>query len=191
MDSMEKSSWRTKAEKLWEQILVWFWILVIIAGFVWVAGAVTRTVKQWLKPDQVDVEKYAPPKPARPTGFVFLASVGDEGSETQWYLRADTVLGPRQKRLFWISLNFEKNKKPQNKRSEYLYAINCETTEYRSLKWASYKTDSTDAYDVGVVAYDKAEADYPVPNTGVMAAYKEVCKSVYDPIPEAKQSSTG
>jgi hypothetical protein len=121
-----------------------------------------------------------PPKPLRPVGLILLSKTGEEGKITKWYLRADTVMGPRTKRLFWVSLDLTEDKASKYESDEQLHSVNCETMEMRRLKSTYYKKNDETGYFVKSDPYDKAEVNYPTPGTGLMALYKEVCKDVYD-----------
>jgi hypothetical protein len=121
-----------------------------------------------------------PPKPVRPSGLILVSKTGGEGEITKWYLRAETVMGPRTKRLFWVSLDLSEDKSSKYESDEQLHSVNCETMEMRRLKSTFYKKNDEQGYSVKSDPYDKAEVNYPTPSTGLMALYKEVCKDVYD-----------
>lgn len=187
-DEMENATLKNRIEKGWRS----FWELVsgliglafIIGITVWAGGAVVDAVKSWFKTDNVaslsPVASYSPPKPSRPVGLVNIATTGEDTKPTVWYLRAETVLGPRTKRLFWVNLDYSKNKSAKFARMEMFVAVNCETMEMRVLSHASYKAKNPNAFFPENYAFDKAKVEYPVPDTGMMASYKEVCKDVYD-----------
>ena len=119
-EGTDEPNWKAKAERLWERLIGWFALAGLVGGTIGLSSVIVKAVKQWLQPKAAIEVAYSPPKPTRPIGFVFLSSTGEKGSETDWYLRADTVLGPRERRLFWVTLNYEKNKDIPYKISEYL-----------------------------------------------------------------------
>lgn len=187
-DDTANTTWKNRLEKGWSSFLELVSGLIgfamIVGITVWVGGAVVGAVKGWFKTDNPATLSPAaldiPPKPSRPVGFVHLATTGDDKKPTYWYLRADTVLGPRTKRLFWVNLDYSKNKSEKFTRMEMFIAVNCETMEMRMLSSASYKANNSNAFYPENYAFDKAKVEYPVPNTGMMASYEEVCKDVYD-----------
>jgi hypothetical protein len=187
-DDLDEGGWKSRLKKRWES----FWelvatligILLLLSLIGWVIGGISGVIKGWFKSDSVVLASpaatYTPPKPSRPVGFVYLTSTGGEKKITKWYLRADTVLGPRTKRLFWVKLDYSKDKSKKENWMEMFVAVNCETMEMRALSYASYKIDNENAVFSESHPFDKAKVEYPVPNTGMMASYKEVCKGVYD-----------
>ena len=159
-----------------------FWLSIF--GIVLIAGVYTifTSVKNWISPVP-QIRTYAVPKqtkPSRPVGLVHLITTGDEPELTKWYLRADTVMGTRVKRLAWVTIDFSENKKEKYSSDEQFHSINCETMEMRRLSAAYRKQNETKAYFPTDTPYDKAKISYPTPQTGMMALYKEVCKKIYD-----------
>lgn len=183
-DELDSENWKERFKKKWKS----FWDLVLgLVGLVfiislaaWVFSGISGVIKGWFKPQSAVLSSYTPPKPSRPVGFVHLTTTGEEKKPTEWYLRADTVLGPRTKRLFWVNLDYSKNKSEKFNRLEMFIAVNCETMEMRVLSSASYKSGNPNAFYPENYAFDKAKVEYPIPSTGMMASYKEVCKEVYD-----------
>lgn len=187
-DNFEEDDWKSRFKKrwdsFWELVLGLVGLFLVVSLGIWISGAAIDMVKGWFKSDSAVIgapsDNYTPPKPSRPRGLVHLATTGEEKKPTYWYLRADTVLGPRTKRLFWVNLDYSKNKSEKYNRMEMFIAVNCETMEMRVLSSASYKTNVSTAFFPENYAFDKAKVEYPVPNTGMMASYEEVCKEVYD-----------
>lgn len=158
-----------------------FWLIAV--GVVLVVGTYTsfQTVKTWIYPPPI-VPIIALPK--RPQGRVYLVETGEKPEIRKWYLRADTVMGSRTKRLSWVTLNHLDKKDKIKSFDEWLIATNCETMEMRTLKSSTYKIkDNGVASNTYSYPFDKAEITYPTPDTGMMAVFEETCKKIYDPNP--------
>jgi|694.fasta_scaffold56734_5 hypothetical protein len=158
--------------------------LIASLGIVMIVGVYTifTSIKNWISPPP-QIRTYAAPKqiePSRPVGLVHLITTGKEPTLNKWYLRADTVMGSRTKRLAWVKIDFAENKTEKYSSDEQFHSINCETMEMRRLSAAYRKRNDTKAYFSVETPYDKAEISYPSPNTGMMALYKEACRVIYD-----------
>lgn len=175
-----KERFKKKLKSFWDLVLGLVGIVFILGLAGWVLSGISGVIKGWFKPQSAVLSSYTPPKPSRPVGLVHLTTTGEEKKSTEWYLRADTVLGPRTKRLFWVYLDYNKDKSEKDSRTEMFLAVNCETMEMRELSSASYKSGTPSPSFSVHYAFDKAKVEYPIPRTGMMASYNEVCKEVYD-----------
>ena len=157
-----------------------FWLIAV--GVVLVVGVYTsfQAVKTWIYPPPTAPIIALPP---RPKGLVFLASTGKKPKLTEWYLRADTVMGSRTKRLAWVTINLPDATGKIINHDEWLIATHCETMEMRTLQTTTYKTEGVSATASNTYPFDKAKISYPTPGTGMMAVFKETCKKIYDPDP--------
>ncbi len=184
---MGSLNWKERIEKGWTSFKEFFSVVIGLAIVVsiasWVGGTAIGVVKGLFERNSgknpMPVASYSPPKPTRPVGFVLLSTTGEGKNRTDWFLRADTVLGPRTKRLFWVTLDTGKIKEKVTQ-TEMFLSVNCETMEMRTLSSISYKAKNLNAFYSKQYAFDEAEVDYPSPGTGMMASYKEVCKDIYD-----------
>jgi hypothetical protein len=157
-----------------------FWLIAV--GVVLVVGVYTsfQTVKTWIyPPPAVPIIAISP----RPKGSVFLARTGEEPKFTEWYLRADTVMGSRTKRLAWVTIHLPDAKGKIISQDEWLIVSHCETMEMRTLQTTRYKTEGVSATTSNTYPFDKAIISYPTRGTGMMALFKETCKKIYDPDP--------
>lgn len=162
--------------------------LIAFFGIVMIVGVYTifTSIKNWISPPPQIRTYVSPdkPKPTRPTGSVYLLLTGEKPEFIKWYLRADTVMGSRTKRLSWVTLNFVDEKDKIKSFDEWLIATNCDTMEMRTLKATRYKeADKGRASIQRELPFEKAEISYPTPETGMMAVYEEACKKTYDPNP--------
>lgn len=110
--------------------------------------------------------KLPPPKPPRPTGLIHLT---DSDAGSAWYLDADSVRGPRDKRLAWYTVDHEKNKTVELRSWRVYVSVNCDTMGVTELSSIGYYPDGNATRSEAVenptpVYYPPVAIGYSVPD---------------------------
>lgn len=117
-----------------------------------------------------------PIKPSRPTGLIYVTSLEDG---TIWRLDADSVIGPRRARQFWIKADHSKSKTITARETQTYYRVNCDTTGIRTLKVVEYDKDGKVLRMFNESVFGK-EDDYMPPESILASAIRTGCDRAYD-----------
>lgn len=152
---------------------------LLIAGLVWLYN--NYRIEKIDKPPPITLK--APPyQPPKPTG---LRTVSILDSGTVWRIDADSVIGPRKSRQFWIREDHTNDKSRSARETHSLFRVNCDTTGYRTLKVVEYDKDGGVLNQWGEELFKKSE-DYSPPASHIGRALKAGCDPAYEAQPAVK-----
>lgn len=141
----------------------------------------------WNKYEIVErAEKASPPIPLatpaadkRPTGSVFVTEL-DDGSV--WSLNANSVRGPRDKRIGWVVSDNTKNKKVSSREVQTLYQVNCENTGFRTLTVIEYGKEGKVLNNWREEVFSK-DNDFAPPTSNMGSVISLMCGKEFDADP--------
>lgn len=156
----------------------------------WLVGGLLIAAGIWAY-DRYEITRKAdpptvtiPPLSPKPTGLIRLTELKD-GSV--WHLDADTVKGPRTKRLAWVVEDHSKNKKVKANRTLTFYTIDCETTGYMTNTVVEYAKDGAVLGSWPASVFSK-EPSYPPPGSNIGEVVGKACDWQFDPPPALEGS---
>lgn len=151
----------------------WFWPLAGAALLAWFAYD-----KWWAKDDPPrpplpipGAQADAPPP--RPTGQVFITQLKNG---TIWRLDADSVKGPRSKRIGWLIQDHSGNKSEPARRSSEIYIVNCETTAFTVPRRIDYDKDGVSMGSM----YGSDQESFVPPESNGGRVVAEICDHKFD-----------
>lgn len=107
---------------------------------------------------KVETKHTAPIAPIRPTGKF---PVGENSEGGAWFVETDSVKGPKNQRIGWVTIE---PKKPNQRLIKTLYQVNCQTSEYRILSLLGYDAKGGVTYEQST-APDKAPPNFSPPGS--------------------------
>lgn len=113
----------------------------------------------------------------RPTGLVRIAT---SDRDAVWYVDASTVLGERNKRIGWVTIDAKADKKANYRESKSLYRIDCDTTASQVLSTVNYNAKGEPVYFSQPEPKD-VMVSYFAPGTMGASVSREICREVYNP----------
>ncbi|GMM93091.1 surface-adhesin E family protein [Qipengyuania sp. MTN3-11] len=115
------------------------------------------------------------PEPSRPTGLVSLTETKNGSG---YYLDAESVKGPKEARIGWVSIGAALDKTVAYRSAKELVWTNCDTGETKTLSRLTYNAegDVLSSYDF---TPEEASTYYYPPGTVGAAAPREMCKPEY------------